>query len=70
VSSVPAPSAIDRIRMNPGSLEMSFNSIVIRGPAGLLIYVSVGLISSTSPILVAIMVRALVLRNCLCKLGN
>jgi hypothetical protein len=70
MSSVLAPSAIDRIWMYPERLEMSFNSIVIRGPAGLLMYDSAGSISSTSLILLAIMVRALVLRNCSCKSGN
>jgi hypothetical protein len=61
MSSVSAPSAIDGIRMYPRSLEMSFNSIVIRGLAGLLMYDYAGSISSTSLILLAIMVRALVL---------
>jgi hypothetical protein len=70
MSSISAPSTIDGIQMNPESLEMSFNSIVIRGPAGLLMYDSAGSISSTSPILLAVMVRALVLRNCSCKSGN
>jgi hypothetical protein len=70
MSSVSAPSAINGIRMYPGSLEMFFNSNVIRGPAGLLMYESAGSISSTSLILLAIMVRALVFQNCSCKLGN
>ncbi len=61
VSSV--PSTIDEILMYPGSLEISLSSIVIIGPAGLLMYESAASISRTSSSLLAINVRALVFLN-------
>ncbi len=70
MSSISTPFTIDGIRIYPGSLEISFSSIVIMGPASLLIYESAASISNTSSSLLAIMVRALVFRNCSCKSGN
>ncbi len=68
--SVPAPSDMDGILMNPASLEMSRTSSVTMGPAGLLMYESSSSMSNTSPSLLAIMVRALTFLNCSCKSGN
>jgi len=64
------PSAIDDILMYLGSLEISLSSIVIIGPAGLLMYESTASISRTSPSLLAIKVRALVFLNSSWRSGN
>ncbi len=50
--------AIEGMRICLASLLMSWISIVIIGPAGLFMYKSVGFISKTSPILLAMIVRA------------
>ncbi len=62
---VVAPSAMEGIRMYPASLLMSRVSAVIMGPAGLFMYESSGSISRTSPILLAMIMRAFVFLNCL-----
>ncbi len=67
---VPAPSNMDEILMNPASLEMSWTSTMTMGPTGLFMYESSASMSSTSPSLLAIMVRAFAFLNCSCKPGN
>ncbi len=44
--------------------------MVIMGPAGLLMYEFIASISRTSPILLAMIVRALVFLNYSCRSGN
>ncbi len=51
--------------MYSASLLMSWVSTVIMGPMGLFMYESSSSISRTSPILLAMIVRAFVFMNCL-----
>jgi len=67
---VSEPLDMDGILMSPASLEISWTSTMTVGPAGLFMYESSASMSSTSPTLLAIMVRAFAFLNCLCKSGN
>ncbi len=62
--------AIEGMQMWPTSLLMSWISTIIIGPACLFTYDSTSSISRTSPILLAIIVRALSFLNCSWRSGN
>ncbi len=70
VFAVPTLSDMDGILMNLASLEKSQTSTVTMGPTGLFMYESSASMSSTSPNLLAIMVRAFAFLNCSCKSVN
>ncbi len=70
VSPRPAPSAMEGIRIIPASLLMSLTSTEIKGPVDLLMYESGASISSTSPILLAMMVNTFSERSYTCRSEN